>query len=425
MEYNGMRIDVEKWMSLSSVAEKDAEESKEVFFSKVIDDLYNKFDPDDAVEIFDRLAIPIKTKRFRKELEIITVPIAIKNAMREYLNLNSPKQLKEVLNALGINVDNTHKNTLTKINNPIINDILKYRGEAKAVSSFGADFLDAVNPVSGKIHTSYGQVGTRSGRVSSWKPNLQNIKHDSDYRECFIADEGYDVITADFSQAELRLLADITKDPHLLKAYLEELDLHRYTASLLYEKPFDEVEAEERRIGKTLNFAIVYGSTKYGLFYNFGIPLDEGEKLLEGYFNNYSGVKALIDIGGEIIYKKGYSLTPLGRRRYFTKKEVYDSDFDYDRERQSIIRMGINHVIQGGSADITKMSLANIFYNNPFGDKLKIIHTVHDEIVCLAKKDISKEAAEFMTKCMNESAEQIMKVVKSATDFTIAPYWSK
>jgi len=181
-------------------------------------------------------------------------------------------------------------------------------------------FLSYINKNTGKIHCEFNQIGTATGRFSSDSPNMQNIPADQEYRKAFIASPGCKIITADYSQAELRLMGAVSGEPEIIHAYVNDQDLHKKTATFLFDVDIDNVTKEQRQKGKNLNFGIIYGISKFGLLHTFGIPIEEGEVLLYKYFQGYKVLKEFIEYAGDMVWKNLYSITPLGRKKIFLKK---------------------------------------------------------------------------------------------------------
>lgn len=435
MEYDGVKIDTEHWKSLVAKAEANSKAAKEKLLDMIIQKIpFSKFQ--NALELADFLLIKesAKTKRDRAILYELNAEDA-KSWVRDNINLDSPNQLKNTLVSLfELNVENTAEKTLEPYihQSELVKTLMEYRGYRKQVTTYGVGFLSNINLVTGRVHSEFDQVGAATGRFSSSKPNLQNIPADRDdtaeedsYRTAFIAEPGNKMITSDYSQMELRMMGAISKEPKFIQAYKDGQDLHKITASILYEKPLEEITKGERRTGKTMNFAVIYGTSKYGLFYNFGIPLEDGGEYLKRYFGGYDVLGEFIKKAGDLIWNKKFSKTPLGRKRFFEDKRVYDNLDDLERYRARVIREGVNHIIQGGSADVVKMAMLNIFYNNPFGDKLKLLLQIHDEIVCEVEEGIVEDAKEFIRKSMLDAEQPFLGEIPAEVDISVGDFWSK
>lgn len=253
-----------------------------------------------------------------------------------------------------------------------------------------------------------------------------NIPKDQKYRDPFISRPGYKIIAADFSQEELRLMAVVMNISRMIRAFNNGIDLHLATASGLFNVPVEEVTKAQRSRGKTLNFAVGYGSTEYGLYKNFGIPMDEGKELLRKYFEDlYPEYTAFKNVAGKRILEQGWTTTLLGRKRFFEKKVLYTDYREKEREEASIVREGINTIIQGTGADIIKESLVRMFRENPFGeDNFRILIQVYDEIVCEIKEEYAEEGKEFVKRIMEETEAKYLKgAVPAVVDIACEPYW--
>ena len=264
----------------------------------------------------------------------------------------------------------------------IVSKVLEYRGVKKLLSTY-VDALPAlVNPITGRIHTSYNQAVTATGRLSSTNPNLQNIPiRDAigrPIRQAFIAgSESGLLLSADYSQVELRLMAHLSGDDSLCEAFLNGEDIHAATAAKVFKKPILEVTAEERRRAKTANFGIIYGISAFGLSQRLDIPRSEAKALIEGYFESYPKVKEYMDRMAEQARQDGYVTTLFGRRRYLA-----DINSRNVNARNLAERNAINAPIQGSAADIMKIAMVGVARRfKEEGIRSKLILQVHDEIV--------------------------------------------
>lgn len=330
------------------------------------------------------------------------------------LNINSSRQLGEVLFA---KLRITEKPKMTKMKQfstdeeylqgfahdfPIVSKVLEYRGVKKLLSTYVDALPELVNSVTGKIHTSYNQAVTATGRLSSTNPNLQNIPiRDAlgkPIREAFVAsDADHLLVAADYSQIELRLMAHLSGDEALIEAFKHGEDIHAATAARLFHKSVDEVNADERRKAKTANFGIIYGISAFGLAQRLDIPNREAKELIESYFASYPAVKAYMDSAIMNATTSGYVETMFGRRRVL--RDISSSN----RTVRGIAeRNAINAPIQGSAADIMKLAMIEIARRfKAEGIRSKMIMQVHDEVVIDtlrseldAVKRIVKEAME-------------------------------
>ena len=310
------------------------------------------------------------------------------------LNINSSRQLGDVLfGKLRI----TEKPKMTKTKQfstdeeylqgfahdfPIVSKILEYRGVKKLLSTYVDALPDLVNRTTGRIHTSYNQAVTATGRLSSTNPNLQNIPIRDELgrpiRSAFVAsDNDHILVAADYSQIELRLMAHLSKDESLVEAFTKGEDIHSATAARLYHKSPEEVTSDERRRAKTANFGIIYGISAFGLAQRLDIPNREAKALIENYFISYPGVKRYMDEAVAMATSKGYVETLFGRRR-----QLRDITSSNRTVRGIAERNAINAPIQGSAADIMKLAMVEIarrFKSENIASKM--IMQVHDEVV--------------------------------------------
>jgi DNA polymerase-1 len=431
MELAGVTLDKEKWLVLSDKAKEISERLEIELLDEMVDKVIETRTFANALEAVQFLHIfPLAklTLKLQKELTGITDLSFISGYIKNHINLNSSKQLLTILKFIyGVPIENTNEKTINKFENefPIINKLIEFREHRKSVTSFGQAMLDRISKVTGRLHTNYNQLGAQSGRISSDNPNLANIPKGQEYRSAFVAPPGSKLIAVDFSQEELRLLAKVGHVQRMIDAFNAGIDLHTATASSLYDVPVEEVTKEQRSRGKTLNFAVGYGSTEYGLYTNFGIPKNEGKALLKKFFGEtYPEIVTFNEIADKFILDMGYSTTLLGRKRYHEHKVFFADYREKERWESALLRAGRNHIIQGTGAEVIKKSLCRIFYENPFGDKLKILLQVYDEIVCEVTDDIAEEAKEFISKCMVECEREFLEdVVPSVVDAQVEQYW--
>ena len=329
-------------------------------------------------------------------------------------NINSPKQLGEVLfEKMGLQGGkktksgySTAADVLEKLaeENPIVKDILEYRGLTKLKSTYADGLADTIKQ-DGKIHTTFNQTITATGRISSTEPNLQNIPMRMELgrriRKCFIPKDGYVFLDADYSQIELRLLAHMADDKDLLEAYRSQADIHRITASKVFHVPFDEVTDLQRRNAKAVNFGIVYGISSFGLSQDLSISRKEAKQYIEDYFETYKGIKKYLDDCVSDAKDKGYVETLYGRRRPIP--ELSSSNF---MTRSFGERVAMNSPIQGTAADIMKIAMINV-HKALLDEKLdaKIIVQVHDELLLEVNKKDLEAARKVLYEQMKNAAK--------------------
>ena len=330
------------------------------------------------------------------------------------ININSSRQLGELLFAK-MRITDKPKMTKTKQfctdeeylqsfagEHKVVDLILEYRGLKKLLSTYVDSLPQLVNPVTGHIHTSYNQAVTATGRLSSANPNLQNIPVREDVgrpiREAFVpSDERHELLSADYSQVELRLMAHLSGDENLCEAFREGKDIHSATAARIFKKPIEEVTSEERRRAKTANFGIIYGISAFGLSQRLRIPRAEAKMLIEGYFESYPKVKEYMDNVVAMAREKGYVETLFGRRRYLA-----DIDSRNANARALAERNAINAPIQGTAADIMKLAMVGVARRfKAEGIRSRITMQVHDEIVV----DLLRSEREQVEKIVREEME--------------------
>jgi DNA polymerase-1 len=309
-------------------------------------------------------------------------------------NIASPKQVGDVLfGRMGIPYRwrktksgqySTSEEKLAELegDHEIVSKILKYRGLTKLKSTYVDALPPLINPKTGRIHSSFNQALAATGRLSSNNPNLQNIPirtpEGRKVREAFIPrDDDFTLLAADYSQIELRLIADISKEEAMLEAFSTGQDIHRATAARVFEVPYDEVTDDQRRQAKTVNFSIIYGAGAQNLSRQLDISRQDASKLIDQYFKQYKGLRKYMDETVEFARKHGYVQTIMGRRR--TRRDINSRN---GMLRSTAERMAINTPIQGSAADMIKKAMIEIFtYFTKENVKSKLILQVHDELL--------------------------------------------
>ncbi len=336
------------------------------------------------------------------------------------VNINSTQQLLESLNNMNIRIKDTSEGTLIqhKKEHPIIEKILEYRGLQKAISSYGKNILEYVNPVTNRIHADFNQLRADTGRFSCSNPNLQQIPATEEYRSCFMAEVGNKLVSADYSQIELRILAELSQDREFIKAFESGEDLHKATASSMFGIPIDKVTKEMRSQAKSINFGLAYGRGANSLADQIGTSVDKARELIDKYFIVYRGIKDWLYKAGQMAVKTEQSRTLSNRLR----KYVFDKE--NRAEVASIDRQGKNTPIQGTSADITKQAL--IFINNAIKNtSVKLINTVHDEIILESPEELSEWSATILEENMITAARIYLKKVPIVVDVHVSDFWMK
>ena len=348
------------------------------------------------------------------------------DATPERINLNSPKQLGELLfGKLGIPSPkkkiSTNAEVLEQLADayPICGRILEYRKYQKLESTY----IDALIPLrdeNGRIHTRFDQVGTATGRISSAEPNLQNIPVRTELgkaiRGAFVARPGWLLVDADYSQIELRVLAHMSGDATMINAFLMDQDIHARTASEVYGVPLEEVTSQMRSASKAVNFGIVYGISEFTLAKNIGVSRYEAKAFIERYFDRYPGVKAYMDEAVRKGHAQGYVTTLMNRRRYLP--ELNSSNYAV---RAFGERCAMNSPIQGTAADIIKLAMIAVNHGLKSGGfEARLILQVHDELIVEAPEGEAEAVRELLRQCM----EGVMKLsVPLRTDISIGGDW--
>ena len=343
------------------------------------------------------------------------------------LNINSARQLGEVLFAK-MRIAEKPKMTKTKQfctdedylqsfarKHRIVDLILEYRGVKKLLSTYVEALPQLVNRSTGRIHTSFNQAVTATGRLSSTNPNLQNIPVRDDMgrriRKAFIpSDDDHLLLSADYSQVELRLMAHLSGDESLIAAFEHGEDIHTATAAKLFNKSLEEVTSEERRRAKTANFGIIYGISAFGLSQRLEIPRKEAKEIIDGYFASYPKVKEYMDNVVEKAKEEGFVSTIFGRRRYLNDISSHNAVARGLAERNAV-----NAPIQGSAADIMKIAMINV--HRRFiaeGIRSRVILQVHDELVVDMLRSEQERVTAIVTECMESAANLKVRLIADA-----------
>ena len=341
----------------------------------------------------------------------------------DVVNLNSPIQIMEAFRKVGIDLPSTGEAILKRTDHPIAKMLLEYRSHEKLLSAFGENLLAKISPKTGRVHPDYMQIGADTGRFACSKPNLQQIPTDSAFRDCFIPPKGYKFVVSDYSQIELRIMAEMSEDPSFMKAYKEDKDLHTLTASQMYNVPFEKVDKKMRFNAKSINFGLMYGRGANSLAVQLEVSPEEAKLLLKKYFKTYGGVKRWLDKTAKDAIRNGFSTTLGGRKRWFTPPDPADPS--YERQLGHIERQGKNTPIQGTSADMVKYALVYIYDKiREKGFEAWPIHTVHDEVVIEVREDQAKEVRDMVEKQMIRAAKVLLKKVPVKADAQVADVWA-
>jgi DNA polymerase-1 len=460
IEYSGMKLDVEQWTAKINKVQAIADEAEAQLNQFILDNKMEKF-IDSQLDLFS-------------------------SSTKVNVNWNSPSQVVEFFQALGVNTkvvekgktkDTIEANHLVKYSSkyPIIELYLKFKGAQKDIGTYGQNWIDQINPVSGRIHTQFKQLmntgrlssGGKSGDVKNF--NFQNIPSDQETRSCFVASEGNTLVGCDYTGQEQIVLVNKCLDKNLLEFYDKDLgDMHSFVASKMYNEldgmdlnDIKKKHKDKRQSAKVAGFAINYGGSGIGIADQLGLSVEQGNKIYEAYFFAFPGLKAYFDEAKKFGVENGYVLiSPItGKKSYvdyydeFTKlKNEMDRDFwdkykkiknsntptatsmkdkvsKFFRKRGDIERMSLNYSIQGESAEITK--LAGVYFwqrylvKNNLLFKVKIVNAIHDEYLVETPEEISRETAQALQKCMEDAGDKFCKRIRLKAEPTIERYWKK
>ncbi|MEK7151362.1 MAG: DNA polymerase, partial [Patescibacteria group bacterium] len=329
-------------------------------------------------------------------------------------NINSPQQLSEILyerlqirgkiRKTGGGALSTAAPELEKIReeHPIIDQILQYRELQKLKTTYIEPFPQLVNPADGRIHTTYNQTGAGTGRLSSENPNLQNVpiktELGQEFRKAFISEVGYQLVSFDYSQIDLRVAAHMAQDKKMIDVFRRGEDIHTATAAEIFEVKPEDVTKEMRRQAKTLNFGVLYGMGSLGFSRAAGVTTLRAREFITKYFVDFSGVAEYMESIKEKAHRDGYVETIFGRRR--SLMDIYSTIPQVQAQAE---RMAINHPIQGTAADLVKLAMIGVFkyiHENSITEKVKLLLQVHDELVFEVKTELVKKFVPEFKKIM-------------------------
>ncbi len=337
------------------------------------------------------------------------------------INLDSQSQVTDALKNLGVPVPETTRGWQLQplaAQYPVVAKLLEYRGVAKSISSFGETILEFIKPQTGRIHSDFRQIGAPTGRFACSKPNIQQIPHEEEYRRCFRAPEGRKLVIADYSQIELRILAEFSNDENFIKGFNSGADFHTITAAQVFNVKPEEVSADQRSFAKRLNFGVVYGIGSQRFALMTGLSQTEAENIMRRYFATYRGLDEWLRNASRRVVADRTSRTASGR--------LYRFRFD-ENDRQAVSgaqRNGKNFPIQGTSADILKRAL-HLLHKEISGTSAKLVNIVHDEIILECDAAESQSTADKLEKAMCAAGEEYVKKVPVKVDVKISDEWSK
>ena len=333
------------------------------------------------------------------------------------LNLNSPQQISDAFRSLGIDLPDTKVWTLLKVEHPAARDLLRYRELQKKLGTYLETYANYIHPKTGRIHASFLQCRVPTGRLACTNPNVQQIPHEDEFRSCFVAEQGNTLVIADYSQIELRILAEVSEDPEFVRAFREGEDLHRLTAATMYGVEMEEVSKDQRSAAKRINFGLMYGRGAKSLSAQLGTDEARGRQLIDEYFANYPKVQRFLQSTANRASRDRTLRTLAGRVRKFG----LDSGVD---DKGAMRREAMNYPIQGSSADIAKLALAYIRKGLEKIDA-RLINSIHDEFVVECAEELAEEVSEKTKRAMILAGEKLLKKVPVEVEVVVSREWRK
>ena len=383
MELAGVKLDVARWKEL----EKTVRERRD----RAAEHLESFFPPPEGV-------LPLE-------------------GLGPRLNLNSPKQITDAFRTLGIDLPDTKVWTLLKIEHPAAKALLEYRELQKKLGTYLETYPSFIHPKTGRIHANFLQCRVPTGRLACTNPNIQQIPHEDEFRRCFVAEEGNVLVIADYSQIELRILAEVSDDPAFVGAFQRGDDLHRLTAATMYGVPMEEVTREQRSDAKRINFGLMYGRGARSLSAQLGTDEERGRQLIDEYFANYPRVQRFLQRTANRAMRDRTLRTLAGRVRKFGKDPVAD-------DRGAMRREAMNYPIQGAASDITKLALDYVREELESLDA-HLINCIHDEFVVECEEGISDEVSERTRRAMIRAGEEVLEKVPVDVEVVVSREWTK
>jgi DNA polymerase-1 len=333
-------------------------------------------------------------------------------------NPRSPAQIKKKLQEKGIRLNNTKSASLEKIDDPLVKSLLHFKTIDTQLKLFRNGIGNAVRKDTGRIHSTFNQLGAKTGRFTCSKPNLQQVPRDDDWRRLFIAEPGSKLICSDYSQIEIMVLAQMSMDEDLISTINAGGDLHRRTASRIFGIPEEEVTKEQRQAAKNVVFGNSYGQGAQGLSESLNVSQEEAQNILDLFNKAFPKAEQKLREFGEQAVTLGYAETMLGRRRMFTVPVTDRSS------RNSRIRMGRNTPIQGTASDILKIAMVKVD-EALRGHPARLIHAIHDELVVEVAEDSAEEVSRIVQEWMLEVAGMFLRDVHPKVECKISDHWSK
>ena len=413
IEYEGLNIDEDKWTAMAEQNVKLAYEQELKLDDMVL-----------AHPLLQHYRVPVQVDMFA----------AMDEVRKTHIKWSSPLQILELFQNLVPNLEDVNGKKLNKhrYKHPLIDEYIRYKERTKLANAYGTKFFNYVN-CDGKVHTNFSQI-LDTGRVSSSKPNMQQIPSDNTFRNCFTAPEGWVFVSSDYSSQELNVIAYGSQDPVWLEALEKGLDLHGVCADLVFEDKWRSADADAKKKLRTqikaINFGLAYGMGPFKLADTLQISKAEAEDLIEKYFTEFPNIRDFLTKLGTFGTRNGYITTfaPFKRRRWFDTwfPKIWD-DRSKMQEFGSIERASKNTPIQGSSADMTKLALIYIHreIEESWSDSVKIVMTVHDQIDTICKEEVADTWSIKMTELMEKAAKIIIPNGLLKADTNISQTWEK
>jgi DNA polymerase-1 len=295
--------------------------------------------------------------------------------------------------------------------------LLEYRELQKKLGTYLETYPNFISPKTGRIHANFLQCRVPTGRLACAAPNIQQIPHEDEFRRCFVAEDGYVLVIADYSQIELRILAEVSEDPAFVGAFQRGLDLHRLTAATMYNVSMEEVTKDQRSAAKRINFGLMYGRGARSLSAQLGTDEERGRQLIDEYFANYPKVQRFLQRTANRAMRDRTLRTLAGRVRKFGNDPVAD-------DRGAMRREAMNYPIQGSSADIAKLALIYV-REHLEGLDARLINSIHDEFVIECAEGLASEVSEKTRAAMVRAGEDILEKVPVEVEVEVSREWRK
>jgi len=387
LHVDGIFLDGELWSRLMEETQQEKDE--------IVSSLDRHFRPVASVDLFGRVDIQYD---------------------------NDPALRDALAKLLGQPVPAINKRALQRFAHPVIAEVLRLRELSKVLTTFGQSFLEAIHPCTGRIHASFRQIGAPTGRVACHHPNLQAIPRGSRFRQCFRAPAGKQMITADYSGCELRILAERSGDPAFVRTFQTGGDLHAIVASQIFGVPVSkEKNADLRDRAKAINFGLAYGMGAAGLASATGLGEEDAEHLLNRYFRAFPRIKDYLERSARAAREQGWSATIGGRKLFYPRTPGLAPN-----ELAALSRVAKNMPIQGTNADMLKVAMARI--RRRFLDAgldARMVHCVHDEIVVEAAEQDADEAARWVRAEMIQAGARFVHKIPMEVEVSLSDHWQK